>query len=75
MLKFLTAGESHGKCLVGILEGLPSGLKVDKAEIDKELARRQKGYGRSLRMKIEKDRVEILSGLRKGKTIASPISL
>lgn len=75
MLRFLTAGESHGKCLVGILEGMPSGLKIEKVKIDQELARRQKGYGRGLRMKIEKDKVEILSGLRKGKSIGSPIAL
>ncbi len=75
MLRFLTAGESHGKCLLGILEGLPAGLKIDKKEIDKQLARRQKGYGRSARMKIEKDKIEILSGLRKGKTIGSPLAL
>ena len=75
MLRFLTAGESHGKCLVGILEGLPSGLKIDKREIDGELARRQKGYGRSPRMKMEKDRVEVLAGSRKGKTIGAPLAL
>jgi len=75
MLRFLTAGESHGKCLVGILEGLPAGLTVDKGEIDQELARRQKGYGRGGRMKIEKDKVEILCGLRKGKTIGAPLAL
>ena len=75
MLRFLTAGESHGECLVGILEGLPSGLMIDKNRIDRELALRQKGYGRSARMKIEKDKVKILSGLRKGKTIGSPIAL
>ncbi len=75
MLKYLTAGESHGKCLVGILEGLPAGLKLDKKQIDAELARRQQGYGRGARMKIEQDRVEILSGLRKGRTIGSPLAL
>ena len=75
MLKFLTAGESHGKCLVGILEGMPADLKIEEAEINRELSRRQKGYGRGGRMKIEKDKVEILSGLRKGKTIGSPIAL
>jgi len=75
MLRYLTAGESHGKCLVGILEGMPAGLKVNKREIDEELARRQKGYGRGARMKIEKDNTRILCGLRKGKTIGSPIAL
>jgi len=75
MLRFLTAGESHGKSLLGILEGMPAGLKIDKALIDKDLARRQAGYGRGQRMKIEKDRVEILSGVVKSVTIASPIGL
>jgi chorismate synthase len=75
VLRFLTAGESHGMCLVGILEGLPSGLSIDKKKIDRELGRRQKGYGRSERMKIEKDKVSILAGLKKGKTIGSPIAL
>lgn len=75
MLRFLTAGESHGKCLVAILEGMAAGLKVDKNYIDKELFRRQAGYGRGPRMKIEKDKVEILSGLRKGITLGSPVSL
>ena len=75
MLKFLTAGESHGRCLLGILEGLPSGLTVKKAVIDRELARRQKGYGRGARMKIEKDKAEILSGLKKGKTLGSPLAI
>lgn len=75
MLRYLTAGESHGKCLVGILEGLPAGLMISKKQIDQELARRQKGYGRGGRMKIEKDKVEILSGVRKDKTIGSPVSL
>lgn len=75
MLRYLTAGESHGKCLVGILEGLPAGLKVDIGRINQELARRQKGYGRGGRMKIEKDRVEILAGLRKNKTIGAPLAL
>ncbi|MFC1646325.1 chorismate synthase [Candidatus Omnitrophota bacterium] len=75
MLRFLTAGESHGKALIGILEGIPAGLKIDKAFIDKELARRQSGYGRGDRMKIEKDRVEIISGTFKTVTIGSPIGL
>jgi len=75
MLRYLTAGESHGKALVGILEGMPAGLKLDKKQVDLELARRQKGYGRGGRMKIEKDKVQVLSGLRRGKTIGSPIGL
>ncbi len=75
MLRYLTAGESHGKSLVAILEGMPSGLRVDKAIIDKELKRRQAGYGRGKRMEIEKDRVQILSGMREGKTLGSPIAL
>lgn len=75
MLRYLTAGESHGRSLVAILEGMPSGLKVDPAKIDKELKRRQSGYGRGKRMEIERDRVEILSGMRGGKTLGSPISL
>lgn len=75
MLRYLTAGESHGKCLLGILEGIPWGLRIDKREIEKELTRRRQGYGRSPRMKIEKDRVELLSGIRKGKTIGSPLAL
>ena len=75
MLRFLTAGESHGKALVAILEGCPSNLALLISEIDHELQRRQKGYGRGGRMKIEKDKVQVLSGLRFGKTLGSPISL
>lgn len=75
MLRFLTAGESHGKALIGILEGMPAGLKIDKILIDKELARRQSGYGRGGRMKIEKDKAEIISGVMKSVTIGSPIGL
>lgn len=75
MLRFLTAGESHGPALVGIVEGLPAGLTVDKDAIDRDLARRQIGIGRSARMRIEKDRVEILSGVMNGKTIGAPIAL
>ena len=74
-IKFLTAGESHGKGLLGILDGIPAGLKIEKEYIDIQLARRQMGYGRGGRMKIEKDRVEIWSGIRLGETIASPIGL
>ena len=74
-LRFLTAGESHGKGLTGILEGIPSGLSLSPEDIDKELKRRQMGYGRGGRMKIESDHAEIISGVRWGKTIGSPISL
>ena len=74
-IKFLTAGESHGKGLLGILDGIPAGLKIEKEYIDIQLARRQMGYGRGGRMKIEKDKVEIWSGIRLGETIASPIGL
>lgn len=75
MLRYLTAGESHGKSLMAILEGLPSGLKVDKERIDFQLSRRQSGYGRGPRMKLEKDKVEIISGLYKGLTIGSPLGM
>ena len=74
MLRFLTAGESHGKCLIGVLEGLPSGLAVDIDFINLQLKRRQLGYGRGGRMKIEQDQIEILSGVRQGATLGSPIS-
>ena len=73
--KFTTAGESHGKALVAIVEGLPAGMPVEKAAIDHELWRRQQGYGRGGRMKIESDRVEFLSGIRQGRTIGSPIAM
>ena len=75
MLRFLTAGESHGEALVGILEGMPAGLKINTNGIDKELKRRQEGYGRGARMQIECDRAKILSGLMKGVTIGSPIAI
>lgn len=75
MFRFTTAGESHGRALVAIVEGMPAGLPVDAAGIDRELARRQRGYGRGGRMKIEQDRVEILSGVRHGLTLGSPIAL
>jgi len=75
MLRYLTAGESHGKALVAILEGMPAGLKLDTKLIDKELKRRQQGYGRGKRMEIESDKVEILSGIKKGITIGSPIAV
>ena len=73
-MNFKTAGESHGKGLVGIISDFPSGIHIDTDLIDNELARRQKGYGRGGRMSIEKDRVEIISGIRKGFTTGSPIS-
>lgn len=74
-LRFLTAGESHGPRLTAILEGLPAGLALDLSRIDRDLARRQQGYGRGGRMKIEKDHVEVLSGVRFGETLGGPITL
>lgn len=74
MIRFLTAGESHGESLTTIVEGFPSNFIVEKSEIDFQLKRRQAGYGRGLRMKIESDSVEILSGVRSKKTLGSPIS-
>ena len=75
MLRYLTAGESHGPALVAILEGMPSHVPVSAAAIDEELARRMRGYGRGGRMRIEEDRAEILGGVRHGQTLGSPISL
>jgi chorismate synthase len=75
VIRFLTAGESHGKGLVAILEGIPANLPLSPDDINKELARRQKGYGRGGRMKIEKDKVDIISGVRFGKTLGSPIAM
>src|SRR5438034_3182185 len=75
MLRFLTAGESHGKALVMIVEGLPSGLAIDFEAVTRELRRRQGGYGRGRRMAIESDRAEILSGVRHGRTTGAPIAL
>jgi chorismate synthase len=74
MIRFLTAGESHGKALVAIVEGFPSNIAIAKKYVDYQLKRRQAGYGRSSRMKIESDSVQILSGIRFGKTLGSPIS-
>jgi chorismate synthase (EC 4.2.3.5) len=74
-IRFLTAGESHGKGLVCIIEGLPANLELSSEYINRELERRQRGYGRGGRMKIEKDRVQILSGVRFGKTLGGPIAL
>ena len=73
-LTWRTAGESHGKSLLGILEGIPAGFKLDIDAVAAELSRRQGGYGRCGRMKIERDHVEIQSGLKGGVTIGSPIS-
>jgi chorismate synthase len=75
MFRFTTAGESHGRALVCVVEGLPAGLPVDREQINRELERRQWGYGRGGRMKIERDRVEILSGVRHGLTLGSPLAL
>jgi chorismate synthase len=75
MLRFSTAGESHGKALVTIVEGLPAGLPVTAEWVDRELFRRMQGYGRGARMKIERDRIEWLSGLRAGETLGSPVAM
>jgi chorismate synthase len=75
MLRYLTGGESHGKSLTAVLEGIPSGLSLSADDVDRDLARRQKGYGRGGRMRIEQDRVEFLSGVRKGQTLGNPITL
>ncbi|MFB3917005.1 MAG: chorismate synthase [Terriglobales bacterium] len=75
MLRFSTAGESHGEALVAVLSGLPAGLKVDQSFVNRELWRRQQGYGRGGRQKIETDRAHFISGVRQGCTIGSPISL
>ncbi len=74
-LRFVTAGESHGKALVALVEGLPAGVPVTADWIDRDLARRMLGYGRGARMKIERDRVEFLSGVRAGETLGSPVAL
>ncbi|MFA6349855.1 MAG: chorismate synthase [Candidatus Omnitrophota bacterium] len=75
MLRNLTAGESHGRALVSILDGMPAGLKIDDGFINKELKRRQSGFGRGERMKIEHDKAVILSGLKNNRTLGSPITL
>jgi chorismate synthase len=75
MLRFLTAGESHGKALTAVIEGFPAGILIDQDFINAQLKKRQGGYGRGKRMEIEHDRVEILSGVRNGETLGSPISL
>lgn len=74
-LRYLTAGESHGRALVGILEGLPAGLALTAADVQAELARRKKGHGRGHRQKIETDEVQLLSGVRHGRTLGSPVAL
>jgi len=74
-IRYITAGESHGKALVGFIEGIPSGLSLSTEDIDRDLKRRQGGYGRGGRMKIESDHAEILSGVRWGRTIGSPVTL
>lgn len=75
MLRLLTAGESHGKALTVIIEGLPADLEIQEATINRDLARRQKGYGRGGRMAIENDRAEVLSGIRGGRTLGSPLAM
>src|ERR1700736_1174608 len=75
MLRFLTAGESHGQALVTILEGVPAGLRIDFDDLTSELRRRQGGYGRGRRMAIESDRAEALSGVRHGLSTGAPIAL
>jgi hypothetical protein len=75
MLRFSTAGESHGESLVALLSGLPAGVPVEQAFVDRELWRRQQGYGRGGRMKVETDTVSILSGVRHGQSLGTPIAL
>jgi chorismate synthase len=75
MVRFLTAGESHGRALVVILEGIPAGLSLDFEQINNQLRRRQGGYGRGRRMAIESDRADVLSGVRRGETIGGPIAM
>src|SRR5215469_1269799 len=75
MLRFETAGESHGECLVATVAGLPAGIPISLAAVDRELWRRQQGYGRGGRMKIETDRAEIVAGVRHSHTIGSPVGI
>ena len=75
MLRFTTAGESHGQALVAILEGMPAGVPLLASDVDAELVRRQQGYGRGRRMQIERDSAELLSGVRAGETLGSPIAM
>src|ERR687893_2477972 len=74
-IRFTTAGESHGPGLTAVLEGLPAGLELAPEDIDRDLSRRQLGHGRGGRMKIEKDRAEVTSGVRHGRTLGSPVAL
>ena len=74
MFRFVTAGESHGQALIAWISGLPAGIPIDFEFIQRELHRRQLGYGRGGRQKIEKDRVEALAGIRHGQTIGAPIA-
>ena len=75
MLRYFTTGESHGEALVAVLSGLPAGLRIQQNYLDRDLWRRQQGYGRGGRMKIERDSAHILSGVRHGMSIGSPISI
>lgn len=75
MIRFTTAGESHGKALVAIVEGLPAGLRVRAEDVDRQLSRRMAGHGRGGRMKIESDRIEWISGIRGGETLGSPVAM
>ncbi|HEV2810740.1 MAG TPA: chorismate synthase [Acidimicrobiales bacterium] len=75
MLRLLTAGESHGRGLAVIVEGLPAGLPVDEKEIQEELARRRLGYGRGPRMRFEADELTLLGGIRHGRTLGSPVAI
>src|SRR5207245_2432509 len=73
--RFLTAGESHGEALTAVIDGVPAGLQLSEADLNADLARRQRGYGRGGRMKIEQDQAHISSGVRGGRTLGSPITL
>ena len=75
MLRWQTAGESHGEALVAMMEGLPAGVQVTTKDISEALARRRLGYGRGARMKFEQDQVRLLTGVRHGSTLGSPISI
>src|SRR5216110_651814 len=75
MLRFCTAGESHGEALISVISGVPAGVEIDQEFVNRELWRRQQGYGRGGRMRIERDTAHFISGVRHGKTIGSPISI
>src|ERR1700722_140647 len=75
MIRYLTAGESHGKSLVVVIEGLPAGLSITKEEITGELARRRLGYGRGPRMRFEQYEIELLTGIRHGRTLGAPVAI